>query len=121
MKNLYTAHAIASAGREGSVQTDDGQIVEKLSLPGSGQPGTNPEQLFACGYAACFGSAVAAVAKQQKITLDSPPEVHSTVTLHQDEKNGYFISAELNVLLPGMDQAQAQKLVEAAHQVCPYS
>jgi len=121
MKNLYTAHATATAGREGTVSTDDGQITEKLSRPGSGQPGTNPEQLFACGYAACFGSAVAAVAKSQKIELSSAPEVQAEVKLNQDDNNGYFISAALNVTLPGMDAAAAQKLVEAAHQVCPYS
>ncbi len=121
MKTLYTAHAIASAGREGSVQTDDGAITEKLSAPGSGAPGTNPEQLFACGYAACFGSAVAAVAKKQKIEMTTAPEVHSEVKLNQDDSNGYFISVTLNVLLPELDEATGKKLVEAAHQVCPYS
>lgn len=120
MKNLYTAHATTIAGREGQSQTDDGRLSVKLSAPGSSNPGTNPEQLFAAGYSACFGSAIGAVAKKQGI---APAEikVEADVELNQDDNNGYFIAATLNVTLDGVDDATAKQLVEAAHQVCPYS
>lgn len=120
MKTLYTAHATTIAGREGHSQTDDNQLNVTLSKPGSGKPGTNPEQLFAAGYSACFGSAIDAVAKSQKVVV-SEIKVQADVNLNQDDKGGYFISATLNVSLTGVDNATAQKLVETAHQVCPYS
>ncbi len=120
MKTLYTAHADAVGGREGHVATDDKQVDFNLAGPGGNKKGTNPEQLFACGYAACFGSAVQHVAKLQKINLSGEVDVHADVTLNQDD-NGFFIGVELNVSLPGLDAATAQKLVQEAHKVCPYS
>ena len=120
MKTLYTAHATTIAGREGRSETDDKQLSLNLSRPGSGKLGTNPEQLFACGYSACFGSAIEAVAKIQKVAV-SEIKVQADVTLNQDDNNGYFIGATLNVSLAGVDDATAKKIVEAAHQMCPYS
>lgn len=119
MSILYTAKATTTAGREGYSETDDGQLSVNLSKPGSGKPGTNPEQLFAIGYSACFGGAVDAVAKNQKIEL-SEVKIEATVNLHKDD-NGFSISAELNATLTGTDEATAMKIVEAAHQMCPYS
>ena len=120
MKTLYTAHATSTAGREGHVETDDKILSFDLSKPGSGAPGTNPEQLFASGYSACFGSAIAAIAKKDG---HAPNEikVQADVSLHQDDKGGYFLSATLNITLDGIDAATAQKIVEKAHHVCPYS
>jgi osmotically inducible protein OsmC len=124
MKTLYTAHATAVEGRNGHAQTDDGNLSVELGTPGgqSKKTGkiTNPEQLFACGYAACFGSAIEAVAKKENAPIRNA-EVHSEVSLNQDDKGGYFISATLNVVLTGVDEAQARGLVEKAHQICPYS
>ncbi len=119
MKTLYTAHATVAGGREGHAETDDRQLSINLSTPGSGKPGTNPEQLFACGYAACFGSAVQHVAKQQKINVEQVT-VDADITLNQDD-NGFFIGATLHVSLPSLDSATAEKLVNDAHKVCPYS
>lgn len=119
MKTLFTAHATTIAGREGHTQTDDGAISLDLSMPGSGKPGANPEQLFAMGYSACFGSAIDAVAKKQQVKINEI-KVQADVSLNTDE-SGYFIGAVLNVSLAGVDAAQAKKLVEAAHQICPYS
>ncbi|MBV8939087.1 MAG: organic hydroperoxide resistance protein [Alphaproteobacteria bacterium] len=119
MKTLYTAHATATGGREGRAETNDGQLSVTLSRPGGNKPGTNPEQLFACGYAACFGGALDFIAKQQHVKLNEV-KVASEVALNQDD-GGFFISAVLNVSLPGLDRAGAEKLVRAAHQMCPYS
>jgi len=115
MKTLYTAHATATGGREGRAETNDGQLSVTLSRPGGNKPGTNPEQLFACGYAACFGGALDFIAKQQHVELNEV-KVVSEVALNQDE-GGFFISAVLNVSLPGLDRAAAEKLVRAAHQM----
>lgn len=124
MKTLYTAQATAIDGRNGHVQTDDGNLSVELGTPGgqSKKEGkvTNPEQLFACGYAACFGSAIEAAAKLENTPVRGV-EVHSTVSLNQDDKGGYFISAALNVVVPSVDAAQAEKLVRKAHEICPYS
>ena len=119
MKTLYTAHANAKGGREGRAETDDKQVSVNFAAPGSGKTGTNPEQLFACGYAACFGSAVAHVAKLQKLEVGEV-DVHADVNLNQDDK-GYFLSVELSVSLPTLDAKAAEKLVQDAHGVCPYS
>lgn len=119
MKTLYTAHAKATNGREGHAETDDKKISIDLSTPGGAGKGSNPEQLFACGYAACFGSAVGAVAKKQNIDTGEVT-VNSEVSLNTDD-NGYFISVTLDVTIPNVSGEEAKKLVEAAHQVCPYS
>lgn len=120
MTTIYTAKATTIAGREGYSETDDKQLAVNLSKPGSGKPGTNPEQLFAIGYSACFGGAVDAVAKSQKVEL-SEVKIEATVNLDKDEKTGFSISVELNASLTGTDAATAAKIVEAAHQMCPYS
>ncbi len=119
MPKIYTAHATAVGGRDGHTETDDKVVSFDLSAPGSGKLGTNPEQLFAAGYAACFGSAVQHVAKLQKLDFGAV-EVKADVDLNKDD-TGFSLSVTLNVALPNLDQAAAQKLVEDAHQVCPYS
>jgi Ohr subfamily peroxiredoxin len=121
MKQLYTAHASVTGGRNGNGKTDDGNLSVTLSSPGSGKSGTtNPEQLFACGYAACFGSAIEAVTKMEKATVGDIT-VNADVTLNQDDNHGYFLAVTLNVTIAGAEQAQANALVEKAHQMCPYS
>src|SRR3954454_20118523 len=120
-KDIYTAHAHVTGGREhGHGTTDDGALEVDLRPPTEGG-GTNPEQLFAVGYAACFESALAAVARRQKV---DPGEVaiESAVTLQTGENRSYGIAVSLDVTLPDIDDPeQAQSLVEGAHQVCPYS
>jgi osmotically inducible protein OsmC len=120
-KVLYTARAHTTGGRDGESRSDDGRLEVKLSSPGtSGTSGTNPEQLFASGYSACFIGAMKAVAGKQKIQLPAGLAVDAEVDLGPVGQ-AYGIAARLNVALPGMDKAEAQKLVDAAHQVCPYS
>lgn len=119
MKTLYTAHAKAIGGREGHAETDDKKVSVDFTAPGSGKPGTNPEQLFACGYGACFGGALAFVARQQKIDIGTP-EVAVDVNLNQGD-DGFSLSVTLTVSIPGLDKAAAEQLVHTAHTVCPYS
>lgn len=120
MSTLYTAHATTIAGREGHTRTDDGILDFDLSKPGGDGDGTNPEQLFACGYSACFGSAVDAVAKSEKVTVQEI-RITADVALHKDEDKGFYLSVVLNASLDGVDTETARKLVQKAHQVCPYS
>ena len=121
-KRLYTAVATATGGRDGRAKSDDGTldlvIVPPKALGGSGA-GTNPEQLFAAGYAACFGSAIAAVARIKKVTT-GPVSVTTKVTLGSIGQ-GYGLAVELEASLPQLPRDQAEALVAAAHQVCPYS
>ncbi|MBO9677160.1 organic hydroperoxide resistance protein [Paenacidovorax monticola] len=119
-KVLYTARAHTTGGRDGASRTDDGRLDVTLSSPGTSGTGTNPEQLFAAGYSACFIGAIKAVAGKQKIALPQDLAIDAEVDLGPIP-NAYGIAARLKVHLPGMDRAQAQALVEAAHQVCPYS
>ena len=119
MKTLYTAHAKSVGGREGHAETDDKKVSVDFAAPGSGKAGTNPEQLFACGYGACFGGALAHVARQQKIDIGTP-EIAVDISLNQSD-DGFSISAVLNVSIPNLDKATAKKLVQTAHTVCPYS
>lgn len=119
-KVLYTARAHTTGGREGESKTDDGRLDVKLSSPGTAGTGTNPEQLFAAGYSACFIGAIKAVAGKQKITLPADLAVDAEVDLGPVGQ-AYGIAARLNISLPGMDREAAQKLVETAHMVCPYS
>lgn len=117
----YLAIATSTGdGRDGHVATSDGVLDLDLSVPGSGRPGTNPEQLFASGWSACFHSALKFVARQQKLTL-ADSAVVAEVTLTMDPEQGPSLSAALHVELAGVDQAAADALVAAAHQVCPYS
>lgn len=120
MKTLYTAHATTIAGREGHTETDDKKISLDLSPPGGNKPGSNPEQLFACGYSACFGSAIDAVAKRDKASVGEV-KVQADVSLNVGDDGGYFLTVALNATLAGVDDAAAKQLVEKAHQICPYS
>ena len=119
-KVLYTAHAHTTGGRDGASRTDDGRLDVKLSPPGTTGTGTNPEQLFAAGYSACFIGAIKAVAAKMKLTVPADVSVAASVDLGQVGQ-AYGVAARLNVSLPGMDRAQAQTLLDTAHQVCPYS
>jgi len=119
-KVLYTARAHTTGGRDGASRTDDGRLDVTLSSPGTSGTGTNPEQLFAAGYSACFIGAIKAVAGKQKISLPQDLAIDAEVDLGTIP-NAYGIAARLKVSLPGMDRAAAQALVDAAHQVCPYS
>jgi len=119
-KVLYTAKAHTTGGREGASRTDDGRLDIKLSPPGMGGSGTNPEQLFAAGYSACFIGALKAVAGKMKMTLPADLAVDAEIDLGP-VAGGYGIAARLNVSLPGLERAAAQALVDAAHKVCPYS
>ena len=119
-KVLYTALAHTTGGRDGASRTDDGRLDVKLSSPGTSGTGTNPEQLFAAGYSACFIGALKAVGGMQKIAIPQDVAVDAEVDLGPIT-GGYGIAVRLQVHLPGMDRAAAQALVDAAHKVCPYS
>lgn len=120
-KVLYTAKTHVVGGRErGAARSSDGSLDIKLSTPGSGRPGTNPEQLFAAGWSACFEGAIAHVARQRRIKLPAEPEIDAEVDLNLAD-DGFFLRARLNVSLPGLDREVAQSIVDAAHQTCPYS
>ncbi len=119
MPVLYTANATVTGGRDGRGESDDKKLSVSLSRPGAAGAGTNPEQLFAVGYAACFGGAIGFVAGQKKLETGSI-SIHSEVTLNQNE-NGFFIGVTLNVLLPSLERKEADDLVREAHKVCPYS
>jgi Ohr subfamily peroxiredoxin len=119
-KVLYTAHAHTTGGRDGQSRSDDGRLDVKLSSPGTPGNGTNPEQLFASGYSACFIGAMKAVAAKQKITLPADLAIDAEVDLGPVGQ-AYGIAVRLDVSLPGMDRTQAQQLLDTAHQVCPYS
>jgi len=125
MKILYTAHATATGGRDGRAATDDGHLEVKLNTPkelgGPGGDGTNPEQLFAAGYSACFLSALKFVAAHQKIALPVTASVNAEIGIGPNDKGGFGLAAELRVTIPGMDTETAEGLVAKAHQVCPYS
>src|ERR1041384_5345041 len=121
-KRLYTAVATATGGRDGRAKSDDGTLDLALVPPkglGGNGAGTNPEPLFAAGYAACFGSAIAAVARMQKVTT-GPVSVTTKVTLGSVGQ-GYGLAVELEASLPDLPRDQAEALVAAAPQVCPYS
>ena len=121
-KTLYTARVNTTGGREGQSRSDDGKLEVTLARPGSAAPGTNPEQLFAAGYSACFIGAMKAVAGKMNVKLPDDLAVNAEVDLGPIREGAAFgIAARLNVSLPGMDRDQAQKVLDAAHQVCPYS
>lgn len=119
-KVLYTAKAHTTGGREGASRTDDGRLDVKLTSPGTGTTGTNPEQLFAAGYSACFIGAMKAVAGKMGAKLPDDLSVDAEVDLGSIP-DAYGIAVRMSISLPGMDRAEAQKLVDAAHKVCPYS
>jgi Ohr subfamily peroxiredoxin len=120
-KLLYTAKAHTTGGREGGAsRTSDGRLDVKLSVPGTPGNGTNPEQLFAVGWSACFTSAMKIVAAGMKVRVPPEMAVESEVDLWNGA-DGYFLKARLNVSLPGLDPQVAQSILEGAHQICPYS
>ncbi|MGI4779989.1 MAG: organic hydroperoxide resistance protein [Janthinobacterium lividum] len=121
-KVLYTAEAHTVGGREGAGKSSDGAIDVQLSAPGSGKPGTNPEQLFAVGYAACFIGAMKAVAPKVGVKVPDDVSIDSKVALGPTNGGAaYGVSVQLAISLPGLDAEQAKKLVDTAHEVCPYS
>ena len=126
-KALYTAQSTSTGGRTGTTKSSDGRISLNLSTPkelgGDSGPGTNPEQLFAAGYSACFIGAMKAVAAKQKIALPAEVSITADVSIGpMTGKAGAFgIAVAMAVSIPGMDKAAAEALVKAAHEVCPYS
>ncbi len=124
METLYTAETLATgAGRDGHVRSSDGRVEHDLAIPkemgGSGE-GTNPEQLFAAGYAACFHSALQSVARSEKVKLGDS-SVGALVGIGPNDAGGFQLEVTLEVVIPDLPHDQAQELVEKAHQVCPYS
>ena len=119
-KVLYTAKTRTTGGRDGASRTSDGRLDVKLSSPGTSGTGTNPEQLFAAGWSACFMSAIGLAAAQRKITLPPDRAVDAEVDLGTND-GGYVLRTRLNVSLPGLDRELAQAIVNVAHETCPYS
>lgn len=120
-KTLFTARVHTVGGREGWAKSTDDQLDVKLSVPGSNRPGTNPEQLFAAGWSACFEGALAHAAREMGIKLPPETSVDAEVNLSLDEVEGFFLTAHLNVSIPGIADSIAQQLIDRAHATCPYS
>lgn len=120
MKIFYKTRVTATGGRSGRTALDDGSLALDLATPGSGKTGANPEQLFAMGYAACFDNALPVAAKQLGL---APTGTRTSVEvgIGQTATGGYALDVDLHVEVQGLDEAAARKLVEATHQVCPYS
>jgi len=119
-KVLYTAKTHTTGGRDGAARSSDGRLDVKLSSPGTSGSGTNPEQLFAAGWSACFISAMGLAAGRMKVALPADRAVDAEVDLGMTD-DGYLLRARLNVSLPGLDREVVQAIVDAAHQTCPYS
>lgn len=125
MNVLYRTTASAVGGRDGSARTEDGSFEVKLATPrelgGAGGEGANPEQLFAAGYSACFIGALKVAGQQLKVRVPAETKVTATVGIGPRSEGGFGITADLAVELPGVDRADAERVVELAHQICPYS
>jgi len=119
-KILFTAEVHTTGGRNGAARSSDGRLDIKLSPPGSPGTGTNPEELFAAGWSACFEGAMGIAARKMKIALPSDLAIDAEVDLCQSE-GAYYLQARLNVNLPGLERDVAKALTDAAHQTCPYS
>ena len=121
----YTTEATATGGRDGHARSQDGRFDVALSTPtelgGAGGDGSNPEQLFAAGYSACFIGALKVAGQQLKVKLPDDVAVTAKVGIGPRSAGGFGITTDLTVSLPGIDRAQAQRLVDAAHEICPYS
>ncbi|MER8972338.1 MULTISPECIES: organic hydroperoxide resistance protein [unclassified Mesorhizobium] len=117
---LYTGKVRTTGGRDGAARSSDGRLDIRLSTPGGAGSGTNPEQLFAASWSACFEGAMAIAARKTNIVLPADLAIDAEVDLNSNE-GGFFLSARLNVSLPGMDPNDARAVVDAAHQTCPYS
>nr|WP_315526141.1 organic hydroperoxide resistance protein [uncultured Achromobacter sp.] len=119
---LYTANTHTTSGRDGTGRSSDGALDVQLSPPGSGKPGTNPEQLFAVGYSACFMGAMRRAGATHGITLPKDVAIDASVSLGKvDNGENFALGVVLAVSLPGLEEDQKRLLVEAAHQMCPYS
>lgn len=123
---IYSARTTTTGGRTGESRTDDGRLAVVLDTPremgGNGGPGTNPEQLFAAGYSACFLGALKAVGRAQKVKIPDDARINARVDFGENAKGaGFGIAAALEVVLPGFTREEALELVEQAHQICPYS
>jgi len=119
-KTLYTANVHVTGGRDGSARSSDGRLDLKLSTPGGPGQGTNPEQLFAAGWSACFEGAMTIAARQKGVTLPPDLAIDAEVELRLGD-DGFSLAARLNVSVPGVDSDLARQLIEAAHRTCPYS
>ncbi|MET4666919.1 organic hydroperoxide resistance protein [Sphingomonas sp. PvP056] len=122
---IYKTKATATGGRDGSARSDDGSVDVKLVVPkemgGPGGVGANPEKLFAAGYSACFLGAMKAVSGKVGVKVPADATVTAEVGFGPRSEGGYGITADLTITLPGVDKAEAEKLANAAHEVCPYS
>jgi lipoyl-dependent peroxiredoxin len=118
---LYTAHTHVTGGRNGAGKSSDGELDVKLSSPGGGKPGTNPEQLFGIGYSACFLGAMGIAAAGLKVRLAPETSVDAEVTLGKIASGDYQLAVKLNVDMPGLDEDTKRQIVEIAHRTCPYS
>ncbi|RWM27159.1 organic hydroperoxide resistance protein [Mesorhizobium sp.] len=119
-KRLYTGKVRTTGGRDGASRSSDGRLDIRLSPPGGPGSGTNPEQLFAAGWSACFEGAIAIAARKMNVALPAGSAIEAEVDLNVDE-GAYFLGARLSVSLPGLDRSVARAVVDAAHQTCPYS
>ncbi|MDE0855828.1 MAG: organic hydroperoxide resistance protein [Nevskia sp.] len=119
---IHTAKTRATGGREkGVVRSSDGRLAVRLSMLNGAEAGTNPEQLFAAGWSACFESAMGRAARKMRITLPDDLAIDAEVDLFLGEKEGYFLRGRLTINLPGIASEIALKVADAAHQTCPYS
>ena len=121
----YRTKATAVGGRDGNARSEDGRFQVNLATPkelgGAGGEGSNPEQLFAAGYSACFIGALKVAGRELKLTVPDDTSVTATIGIGPRSEGGFGITADLVVSIPGVDRANAQKLVDLAHQICPYS
>ena len=123
MKTLFTEEAISNGGRSGTIKTPDGMPIAKLGDPlekGAEKRGSNPELLFAGAYSACYHGALSNAAKKLGTPV-TDSTVRALVSLNEDDQGGYRLTVELHAKLPGIDRAQAQRVMDEAHKTCPYS
>jgi Ohr subfamily peroxiredoxin len=120
-KIVYTARTHTTGGREGASRSSDGRLDIRLATPGTAGIGTNPEQLFAAGWSACFESAMGLAARGMKLALPADLAIDADVDLCLADEDDFFLQVRLNVSLPGVPRDVAEALIEAAHQICPYS
>lgn len=122
---IYRTSAVATGGRDGSARSDDGSVDVKLVVPkemgGQGGPGANPEKLFAAGYSACFLGAMKAMSGKVGVAVPADATVSAAIGFGPRSEGGYGITADLTITMPGVERAEAERLVHAAHEVCPYS
>ena len=121
-KILYTAKTRVTGGREhGVARSSDGRLDVRLGVPGTARIGTNPEQLFAAGWSACFGSAIGLIVQKKHIALGGDVTIDAEIDLNLSDTDGYSLTARLDVSIPGVERDVAQSLIDEAHQICPYS